>query len=405
MSTVVNFLGELRTRKGEYISYGAFRMHKACVVNTLRVISTLKEASTDDQLLSSLIDSIQYDSIFNLDDLLAFLVEDFEDNPPSSFASHVKDHRACARKRAIMNLKLHGMFRSDCCLHMERGHLFSKEPGTKGLSGSHWGPMSKLDNGVEVPDWVVLRLSHTKSSGVTEVKIPCCPSEPALCPVHALFTYVNLVKSFPMPYYVTHSSTIWLGFTQSSDGGRKMFKPITSSDPIAKDTRDLMTSAGIDHIYRAHSVRAAVASSHLAKGSDELDIIKCARWSGTSVFRKYYERTQHKQLSVADLVPSKIANANAPASSPSPPSQLSPRLNTIGPRGGAKAIPGMQWFTPAGSKKAIKIHCSSCWEPDDHTMVWCRKCNRHFHGKHLKGTPAEVEQNHQDGWFCSKCLS
>ena len=31
MTTVVNFLGQLRTRAGDFISYGSFRLHKATV--------------------------------------------------------------------------------------------------------------------------------------------------------------------------------------------------------------------------------------------------------------------------------------------------------------------------------------------------------------------------------------
>jgi hypothetical protein len=69
------------------------------------------------------------------------------------------------------------------------------------------------------PEWVLLRLTNTKTSGSVEHKIPSCPSEPALCPVLALYTYVSLAKKLVIAKYVNHEFSIWLGTTPSTDGG------------------------------------------------------------------------------------------------------------------------------------------------------------------------------------------
>jgi hypothetical protein len=190
----------------------------------------------------------------------------------------------------------------------------------------------------------------------------------------------------------------------------KCFLTLSTPDPIAKDTLGVMTAAGIDGVYKAHALRSAVASSHIDAGASELDLMAFARWSSTSVFRKFYARMKAKQFSVADITPATIQRTSPPSppSTPSVPPEtpavLVPRLNLLGPRGGRKRIPGTEWRVVEGVK--VQIHCSSCWEPDDHTMVWCRRCNRHFHAFHLKGSAEEVELNHSAGWFCSnaKCV-
>ena len=95
-------------------------------------------------------DSSKWSEMFNLDDLLTFLVEDFEIKTPGLLKHSVKDHRALARSRAEVNLKIHGLFRSDCCLHMQRGSLFDSTPPVS-TDGSHWGPMDTLLDGSRFP--------------------------------------------------------------------------------------------------------------------------------------------------------------------------------------------------------------------------------------------------------------
>ena len=160
MTAVVNFLGQLRTRAGDFISYGSFRLHKATVVNTLRLTKHLKDPSeADQQLLDHLTktvakespDTARYSDTFNLDDLSAWLIEDLEESPYSSLLHSVKEHRATARRRAIITLKLHGLFRSSDCLQMQRGSLFDDLPSAS--LGSHYmGPMVETAGEPFYPD-------------------------------------------------------------------------------------------------------------------------------------------------------------------------------------------------------------------------------------------------------------
>jgi hypothetical protein len=133
---------------GGFISYGSFRLHKATVVNTLRLTQDLKDpGEADQQLLDHLTktvakespDTARYSDTFNLDVLSAWLIEDLEERPHRSLRHSVKDDRASARRRAIITLQLHGIFRSSDCLQMQRGSLFDDLPSA--CLGSHWGPM------------------------------------------------------------------------------------------------------------------------------------------------------------------------------------------------------------------------------------------------------------------------
>ena len=428
MAQVVNFLGQLRTKAGDFISYGSYRMHKATLVKTLELTKSLSSDSPSDRaLLDNLTKTIQkdcpdqakYSEIFNLDDLTTRLIEEFEDKPYWRLKAATKDDRALARQRAVVTLKLHGLFRSGDCLQMQRGSLFDDIPSSR--LGSFWGPTSKMDDGSTCPEWVILRLTSTKTSGLVEHKVPFCPSEPALCPVLALFTYISLVKTLSISPHVAAESSLWLGTTAGTDGGRKCYKPLTSADPLASDTKQLMQRAGIDNIYKAHALRHAVASEHLSRGVSELDIMSFARWSSTSVFRKFYARTRHKELSALDLKPQAVEGLPStppsppraqllPAApshpSPAPPPPPPPRLNIkFNAKGKAIRVPGAKWWDPQDGSPCIKIHCFSCWDFDNDSMIWCRKCNRHFHACHFDGYPSEIEQNHQAGWLCSKCSS
>ena len=415
MTEVVNYLGALTTRKGDLVSYGSFRMIKATIVNTLRLTRQMATSSSDEALLEHLTKTVgrenpataKYADMFNLDDLTSHLVKEYEETPHSSLNTHSFTNRGVMRRRAIVNLKLHLLFRSDDCLQMSRGSLFDVKQDSS--LGSHWGPMTTTDGGQQCPEWVLIRLSKTKTSGLVEHKIPFCPSEPALCPVLALYAYVKMYKGLKLASYVNHEASIWLGITAGREGLDKCFLTLSTPDPIAKDTLGVMTAAGIDGVYKAHAMRSAVASSHINAGASELDLMAFARWSSTSVFRKFYARSTAKQFSVADITPATIQETSplSPPSTPTVPSttpaKLVPRLNLLGPKGGKKTIPGTQWREIEGVK--VQIHCSSCWEPDDHTMVWCRGCNRHFHAVHLAGSAEEIELNHSAGWFCSnaKC--
>ena len=404
--SVTNFLSQLTTRAGEFVSYGSLRMHKATIVNTLKLTKELARSSEDDEAgLKALVDSVKrsqpdlakYSETFDLDDVLTWLVEDLEECSHQEMLrkASAKDFRARARRRAVVTLKLHGLYRSNCCLQMQRGALFNGRARVTPSSGSRWGPLRQLEDDSSFPEWVILRLSKTKTSGSVEDKILLDPSEPALCPVANLFTYVQMcVKLGDIAPFAGEEHSIFLGTTKGTDDrGKKCYKPLTSADPIAKDTLEVLTAAGVDEIYKAHSLRHASASRLLQNGVEELDIIKHARWSSTSVFRKFYERSQHKQICVADLRakidstdksrPAKEPNNCAgpvnivePTESPNqtPVSPEQPRINFIfGPRGGKQKIPGQQ------SKNGEICYCSCCWDKADSTMIWCRDCNKHMH--------------------------
>ena len=238
-----------------------------------------------------------------MDDVLNFLVEDFEEKSHDSLMKdhHLRAARAHARRRAVVTLKLHGLFRSSCCAQMERGSLFS-DPTEQSDTSSHWGPMSSLTGGMRCPSWVSLRLSKTKTSGPVTSKIEFLPSEPALCPVANLFTYVQICrKKGNFAEFITAQHCIFTGNSTQREGGVKRFCPITTADPLGRDTKEVMSAAGVEEIYKAHALRAATGSKLLENGANELDIIHHARWSNASVFRTFYERAKHKSLSIADL--------------------------------------------------------------------------------------------------------
>jgi len=121
------------------------------VINTLRLTKHFKDPGEADQLLLDHLtktvakespDTTRYSATFNLDDLSAWLIDDLEESPYSALRHSVKDARASARRRAIITLKLHGLFRSSDCLLMQRGSLFRRfalrQTGLP-LHGSHGG--------------------------------------------------------------------------------------------------------------------------------------------------------------------------------------------------------------------------------------------------------------------------
>ena len=388
----------------------------------------LTPSDAEEAQLQALIDTVKrtnpdkakHETTFDLDDLLTHLLED--DEAKSHVATRnnfaCKDERARARGRAIVTLKLHSLFRSDCCRWMQRGVLFDDPTVQTDKSSSYWGPMSTLDDGTSCPEFVRLLLTQTKSSNTAEHIIYSLKSEPALCPVAALFTYVSMhkkLKDIVSPIDKTES--IFLSVTKQQG----FYRPIGTAQPVAKDTKAIMEAAGIDmEKFTSHSLRCSTASRLLEKGVPELNIIHHARWSGTSVFRKFYERANLKQISTMDLL---TQRANSPTSSPSrhttneeettttaavpaavtpavtgvPP--LPPRINIRGPKGGALRVPNMAII------KGIPCHCSGCDEPDDHTMVWCRQCNIHMHASCFVCAPSEIESLHQsaEGWYCDEC--
>ena len=63
-----------------------------------------------------------------------------------------------------------------------------------------------------------------------------------------------------------------------------------------------MAAAGIDtETFQAHALRGAVASKHLERGEDEIDVMARGGWSSNSVFRTFYARTKHEKVTLERL--------------------------------------------------------------------------------------------------------
>ena len=147
--------------------------------------------------------------------------------------------------------------------------------------------MSTLNDGTTCPEFVRLWLTQTKSSGATEHIINCLKSEPALCPVAALFTYVSMYRKLDgIVSPIDKTESLFMSVTKQIG----FYRPIGTAQPVAKDNKTIMDAAGIDiEKFTAHSLRSSTASKLVEGGVPELNIIRHARWSGTSVFRKFYE--------------------------------------------------------------------------------------------------------------------
>jgi hypothetical protein len=170
----------------------------------------------------------------------------------------------------------------------------------------------------------------------------------------SLLVYIRLYKGLQLASYIDHATSIWVGVTAGKDRGEKQYLPLSTPDPNAKDPLETMTAAGIDGVYKAHALRSAVASAHIDAGASELDLMTFARWSSTSVFRKFYARMKAKNFSIASIVPGIPSVALTLVAPPHPPltqahssfdaqTKPAPRLNLAGPRGGRKVVPGAQW--------------------------------------------------------------
>ena len=177
---------------------------------------------------------------------------------------------------------------------MQRGTLFDDPEVQPDKTSSYWGPMSTLNDGTTCPEFVRLWLTQTKSSGATEHIIYCLKSEPALCPVAALFTYVSMYRKLGgIASPIDKTESVFLSVMKQIGA----YRPIGTAEPVAKDTKTIMDAGGIDEkLGAAHSLRSSTASKLVERGVPELNIVHHARWSGTSVFRKFYERANLKDL-------------------------------------------------------------------------------------------------------------
>ena len=74
-----------------------------------------------------------------------------------------------------------------------------------------------------------------------------------------------------------------------------------SADPITKDTNTFLEAAGVPKHFTSHALRSAVGSSMKERGATDSEIMNRGRWKSVSVFRKFYDRSRLKQLSVRNL--------------------------------------------------------------------------------------------------------
>ena len=72
----------------------------------------------------------------------------------------------------------------------------------------------------------------------------------------------------------------------------KLHKPVTSAT-IAQWIRIVLSSAGIDGVFRAHSTRASTSAAGRA-GVALSDMMETADWSRESTFGKFYHRPTQK---------------------------------------------------------------------------------------------------------------
>ena len=63
-------------------------------------------------------------------------------------------------------------------------------------------------------------------------------------------------------------------------------RPVTSQR-LAHWVKDLLTDAGVDKSFKAHSVRGASTSAAMARGVSLTDILNTADWSKESTFRRF----------------------------------------------------------------------------------------------------------------------
>ena len=118
--------------------------------------------------------------------------------------------------------------------------------------------------------------------------------------MRALYIYVKLVNKGCAPEDIEipgPDCSVWLSTTKQAN----KYRPLTSADVIAKDTVAVLKEAGIDELYKAHSVRAAGASDRAAKGESDVDIMKRGRWESSSVFVKYYKKSKVTRFSSEEI--------------------------------------------------------------------------------------------------------
>lgn len=128
------------------------------------------------------------------------------------------------------------------------------------------------------PEGVTFRVSRRTKSNSTSVFYPFFASEPQLCVVSTLTRYVEVTSAL-----------------RTSASGQLLVSYVRPHVPVSTTTlarwiRWLLSLAGVDPCFGAHSVRGAAASSAFSAGASLTDILHSADWSRESTFRTFYFR-------------------------------------------------------------------------------------------------------------------
>jgi len=407
MAVVVNFLGSRRTEAGDYISWGYMRMFLATTLRTLKLLNAISTEQGDEVLLDHLKKSVRaerpdkakYAEFFDLDDLLAHICALFEEKQWHLLKGNDRAELSKLRRVTVVNLKISNMYRSSDVLSINTGSLL-QEADDQCKDNSRWGPLEAEGPGGNIyPAFVILHLRDSKTGAKID-RLDAFPEEPALCPVFALWCYAKAIKGLPRNSHDAMGS-VFVSNNKQNTGETTLHRRVMSASTLAGDTKGLMDDAGIEEHYGAHALRGATASSHLDKGADEESVMLKAGWLSSSVFKRFYARTQIKKISVQDLRVSTAAEEEDAPREPraAPRLSLQARLRTKDADGNTLKIP------EACTKEGVDLHCFSCDDPSDHTMIWCEYCNKHLHSKHF-GNPAEAEDEFlTQGWGCGECLA
>ena len=106
-------------------------------------------------------------------------------------------------------------------------------------------------------------------------------SDPMLCVVKCLRDYMTLTE----PLRANDPSLTSLFLTHG-----KPYKN-ASKDTISRWIKQTMYEAGVPQYFTAHSTRAASTSSMFLGGEDVNVIMKCAGWSNTDTFYRFYNKS------------------------------------------------------------------------------------------------------------------
>ena len=111
------------------------------------------------------------------------------------------------------------------------------------------------------------------------------PPDRRLCFVNYLVQYEKVTKNLRQKTENTQN-LLFISYV-------KPHKPVTSAT-IARWVKTVLSLAGIDGVFTAHSTRGASASAAARAGVALSDIMEAADWSRESTFKKFYHRPTQK---------------------------------------------------------------------------------------------------------------